>query len=73
MAVLTRSKFSILVSIVFISGFSQGMLLPLIAILLEEAGTSSTLNGLNAIALYIGIVLASPFIEKPMRRFGYKK
>ncbi|MGG1573262.1 MFS transporter [Fictibacillus sp. NRS-1165] len=73
MAVLTRSKFSVLVSIVFISGFSQGMLLPLIAILLEESGTSSTLNGLNATALYIGIVLASPFIEKPMRTFGYKK
>lgn len=73
MSVLTKSKFSVLVSIVFISGFSQGMLLPLIAILLEEAGTSSTLNGLNATALYIGIVLASPFIEKPLQKFGYKK
>ncbi|WP_062238582.1 MFS transporter [Fictibacillus sp. FJAT-27399] len=73
MAVLTKSKFSVLVSIVFISGFSQGMLLPLIAILLEESGTSSTLNGLNATALYIGIVFASPFIEKPVRMFGYKK
>ncbi|TLS35732.1 MFS transporter [Pseudalkalibacillus caeni] len=67
-----RYRFFVLVSIVFISGFSQGMLLPLLSILLEQAGVSSSLNGLNASALYIGILLASPFIEAPVRKFGYK-
>ncbi|MCA0173569.1 MFS transporter [Bacillus sp. RAR_GA_16] len=67
-----RYRFLVLISIVFISGYSQGMLLPLLSILLEEAGVSSSMNGLNASALYIGILFASPFIEKPVRKYGYK-
>ncbi|UHA60578.1 MFS transporter [Metabacillus litoralis] len=67
-----RVRFWILVSIVGISGFSQGMLLPLIAIIFENSGLSSDLNGLNATALYIGILLVSPFMEYPLKRFGYK-
>lgn len=46
-------RFWILISIVAISGFSQGMLLPLIAIIFENDGISSSLNGLNATGLYI--------------------
>ena len=65
-------RFWILVSIVAISGFSQGMLLPLIAVIFENTGVSSSLNGLNATALYIGVLLASPFMEQPLRKFGYK-
>ncbi|MEH7121917.1 MFS transporter [Bacillus sp. JJ1503] len=65
-------RFWILVSIVAISGFSQGMLLPLIAIIFENEGVSSSLNGLNATGLYIGILLVSPFMEYPLRRYGYK-
>ncbi|MDP4087105.1 MAG: MFS transporter, partial [Bacillota bacterium] len=65
-------QFWILVGIVAISGFSQGMLLPLIAVIFEKSGVSSSLNGLNATALYIGILLVSPFMELPLRKFGYK-
>jgi len=65
-------RLSILVGSVFVSGVSQGMLLPLLSILLEDAGTSAALNGFNASALYIGVLLASPFIEKPMEKFGYR-
>ncbi|PMC36690.1 MFS transporter [Bacillus sp. UMB0899] len=65
-------RFWILVSIVGISGFSQGMLLPLIAVIFENTGLSSDLNGLNATALYIGILLVSPYMEYPLKRFGYK-
>lgn len=65
-------RFWILVSIVAISGFSQGMLLPLIAVIFENSGISSSLNGLNATGLYIGILLVSPFMEQPLRKFGYK-
>ncbi|MED4202457.1 MFS transporter [Neobacillus mesonae] len=62
----------ILVGLVAISGFSQGMLLPLIAVIFEKGGVSSSLNGLNATALYIGILLVSPFMELPLRKYGYK-
>jgi MFS family permease len=65
-------RFWILVGIVAISGFSQGMLLPLIAVIFENSGISSFLNGLNATALYIGILLVSPFMEMPLRKYGYK-
>ncbi|RLQ94499.1 MFS transporter [Falsibacillus albus] len=65
-------RFWILVSIVAISGFSQGMLLPLIAVIFEHDGVSSSLNGINATALYIGILIISPFMEGPLRKFGYK-
>ncbi|MFO1443321.1 MFS transporter [Bacillus sp. Bva_UNVM-123] len=65
-------QFWILVSIVAISGFSQGMLLPLIAIIFENEGVSSSLNGLHATSLYIGILLISPFMEYPLRKYGYK-
>ncbi|PLS05798.1 MFS transporter [Neobacillus cucumis] len=65
-------RFWILVSIVAISGFSQGMLLPLIAVIFEKSGLSPSLNGLNATALYIGILLVAPFMEMPLRKYGYK-
>jgi MFS family permease len=65
-------RFWVLVTIVAISGFSQGMLLPLIAVIFEQSGVSSSLNGLNATALYIGILLVSPFMEMPLRKYGYK-
>lgn len=67
-----RSRFWILVSLVAISGFSQGMILPLLAIILEQNGVPSSVNGLHATGLYIGVLIASPFMEKPMRKFGFK-
>ena len=67
-----QRRFFILVLIVSISGFSQGMLLPLISVIFEGDGVSSTLNGLNATGLYIGTLLISPFIEQPLRKYGYK-
>ncbi|QDP39341.1 MFS transporter [Radiobacillus deserti] len=65
-------RFWILISLVTISGFSQGMLLPLLAIILEQNGVSSSVNGLHATGLYIGVLIASPFMEKPMQKLGYK-
>ncbi|ASK61080.1 MFS transporter [Virgibacillus phasianinus] len=67
-----RSRFWILISLVSISGFSQGMILPLLAIILEQNGVPSSVNGLHATGLYIGVLIASPFMEKPMRKFGFK-
>lgn len=67
-----KKLFTVLVIIVAISGFSQGMLMPLISVIFERDGVSSALNGLNATALYIGTLLVSPFMEWPLRKFGYK-
>ncbi len=67
-----QRKYWVLVAIVAISGFSQGMLMPLISVIFETDGVSSFLNGLNATGLYIGTLLISPFIEKPLRKYGYK-
>jgi MFS family permease len=69
---IEQRRFRILVLIVAISGFSQGMLLPLISVIFEKDGVSSALNGLNATGLYIGTLLVSPFMEAPLRRFGFK-
>ena len=69
---IEQKRFRILVAIVAISGFSQGMLLPLISVIFENDGVSSALNGLNATGLYIGTLLISPFMEAPLRRFGFK-
>jgi len=67
-----KKRFWILVIIVSISGFSQGMLLPLISVIFENDGVSSSLNGLNATGLYLGTLLIAPFVEHPLRKFGYK-
>ncbi|MBB3852063.1 MFS family permease [Parageobacillus caldoxylosilyticus] len=65
-------RFWILITIVAISGLSQGMLLPLLSMLLEKQGVSSSVNGMHAAALYIGVLLISPFLEKPLRKYGYR-
>ena len=67
-----QRKFWVLVLIVSISGFSQGLLLPLISIIFEQDGVSSALNGFTATGIYVGTLLISPFVEAPLRRWGYK-
>ncbi|MGI2329547.1 MFS transporter [Planococcus sp. YIM B11945] len=67
-----RARFWVLVAIVSISGFSQGMLLPLIAVIFEQDGVSSALNGLSATGLYIGTLVIAPFMEPQLRKFGFK-
>ncbi|MBN6186738.1 MFS transporter [Aneurinibacillus sp. BA2021] len=69
----SKYQFIILLMVVVIAGISQGLLLPLLAILLEKAGVSSDINGLNAAALYIGTFLAMLVIEKPVQKWGYKR
>ncbi|WP_188633732.1 MFS transporter [Lentibacillus kapialis] len=70
--VSAQTRFWILIALVFISGFSQGMILPLLSIILEQNGVSSSVNGLHATGLYVGVLIASPFMEKPLRKIGFK-
>lgn len=65
-------RIAILLSVTLIAGFSQGMLLPLLAISLEQQGVSAQSNGLNSMALYLGTFGMMFLIEKPIRRFGFK-
>ncbi|MBP1961668.1 MFS family permease [Paenibacillus aceris] len=69
---LVSNKLTILIMVIIVAGMSQGMLLPLLTILLDRSGVSADANGLNAAALYIGIFSTMFFIEKPVRRYGYK-
>ncbi|MFM1653742.1 MFS transporter [Brevibacillus sp. B_LB10_24] len=68
----TRFTFLTLVVIVCMAGISQGLTLPLLAILLEQQGVSSVANGLNAAGLYMGSFLVSPLMEIVLRRFGFR-
>lgn len=67
-----EKRFLLLISTISIAGFSQGLLLPVLSVILEKQGVSSSYNGLSSAALYVGMLLASPFMEEPLRKFGYK-
>jgi MFS family permease len=71
---MPASRFTLytLIVVVAIAGLSQGLTLPLLAVLLEKQGVSSVANGVNAAALYIGILAVSPWLEIPLRRLGYR-
>lgn len=68
-----RYRLIALLLVVVVAGMSQGLLLPLLSIMLEDSGVSSDMNGMNSAAMYIGIFCTMFFIEKPVIRFGYKK
>lgn len=68
----SRYTFWVLIIVVAVAGANQGLTIPLLAVLLENRGVSSVVNGLNATALYIGVVLVSPWLEIPLRRIGYR-
>ncbi len=70
--VFMRIRFGILLGIILIAGFIQGMLMPIVAILFQQAGISSSVNGLHSTGIYIGILIATPFMEGLFRKFGYK-
>lgn len=69
----TNYRLITLLLVVIVAGMSQGLLLPLLSIMLEDAGVSSDMNGINSAAMYIGIFCTMFFVEKPVIRFGYKK
>ena len=70
--VFMRVRFGILLGLILISGFIQGMLMPIVAIVFQQAGIPSSVNGLHATGLYIGILIATPFMEGLLRKMGYR-
>ncbi|OBZ13019.1 MFS transporter [Bacillus sp. FJAT-26390] len=69
----SRFRLITLLLVVVVAGMSQGLLLPLLSIMLEDSGVSADMNGINSAAMYIGIFCTMFFVEKPVLRFGYKK
>jgi MFS family permease len=69
---LSNYQFYVLVTGVAVSGLSQGLTMPLLSVLIDEAGYSPSLNGWNAAALYLGMFIATLLVEKPTRKYGYK-
>ncbi|WNS46859.1 MFS transporter [Paenibacillus sp. MMS20-IR301] len=66
-------NYVILITVIILAGLSQGMLLPVLSILLEQTGISSSLNGLNAAALYIGSFAMTLIAERMLGALGFKK
>lgn len=66
-------SYYLLLSVVVMAGLSQGMLLPLLSILLEEQGVSASVNGLNSAALYIGSFGMTLVAERLVGVVGFKK
>ncbi|MBY9082075.1 MFS transporter [Paenibacillus sp. HN-1] len=63
----------ILIAVIIAAGLSQGLLLPVISIILEQRGVSSSLNGINATALYIGSFAMTLIAERLLAAVGFKK
>ncbi len=63
----------ILLTVIVAAGVSQGLLLPLLSIFLEQMGVSSSLNGLNAAALYVGSFAMTLVAERTLGALGFKK
>ncbi len=80
MALMFKSKISpstfnylILITVIVAAGISQGLLLPVLSIFLEQQGVSPGLNGLNAAALYIGSFAMTLAAERLLGVLGFKK
>ncbi|MBT2650116.1 MFS transporter [Bacillus sp. ISL-34] len=71
---MRSTKFTVitLVFLIFIAGITQGLILPMLSIILEKRGVSTLVNGFNNTAIYVGMLLILPWIETPLRRFGYR-
>ncbi len=70
---VTRTHYLILIAVIVVAGTTQGMLLPVLAIFLDQMGVSEMMNGLNAAALYIGSFAMMLVAEKVLGALGFKK
>lgn len=68
----SQQRFYILIWIVAVAGVTQGMLIPLLTILLEKQGFSASQNGFGTSMLYVGMLVMTPFCAKIVRKVGYR-
>ncbi len=65
-----RLVLAALIAIAAVFAMSLGLTYPLLAIILEGQGVSSTLIGMNTAMTPLGIIVMAPFIPRITRRFG---
>ncbi|SIQ83971.1 Predicted arabinose efflux permease, MFS family [Paenibacillus macquariensis] len=70
---VTRTHYLILIAVIVVAGTTQGLLLPVLAIFLDQMGVSEMMNGLNAAALYIGSFAMTLVAERILGALGFKK
>lgn len=70
LAALGRSSILAVMSVIAIAGLGFGTSLPLLAILLERAGHSSTTIGINTAIHSVAALIVLPFAPEALRRFG---
>ena len=58
---------------VTVFGLSVGQAAPLLPLLLEQRGVDVTLNGLNAAATFVGVMVGPLLAPRLVRRFGIRK
>lgn len=56
-----------------ICGMCQGFIVPLMSLLMERQGVSALWNGVSTTAMFLGVIIASPFVERVVRKFGAKR
>ncbi|WP_249435888.1 MFS transporter [Paenibacillus sp. Marseille-Q4541] len=69
----SKAHFSILIAIIIVAGLSQGLLLPVLSIFIEQMGVSSSMNGLNAAVMYVGSFAMTLVAERILGAVGFKK
>nr|WP_247897994.1 MFS transporter [Paenibacillus pabuli] len=69
----STTNYLILITVIVVAGISQGLLLPVLSIFLEQKGVSPGLNGLNAAALYVGSFAMTLVAERLLGAVGFKK
>ncbi|WP_157729637.1 MFS transporter [Tumebacillus algifaecis] len=63
---------AILVSIGLV-GMTQGLIVPLLSFILEQREVTAVFNGISTTALFFGVIVASPFIELVVRKYGARR
>lgn len=73
-AAARQRRWSLLAAIasVTVFGLSVGQAAPLLPLLLEQRGTDTTLNGLNAAATFVGVIIGPLLTPLFVRRFGIR-
>jgi MFS family permease len=68
----STSRFYSFLFLVTVFGVTQGFLIPVISTMLEQMQVSSSINGLSAAMLYVGMLFSMMFYSKLITRWGYR-
>src|SRR5690625_571679 len=58
--------------VVLIAGFTQGMILTVLSVMMQNNGASASMIGAHATGMYLGIMIIAFFVEKLIYVHGYR-